>query len=231
MTFTQFKQLPKPMCKICSIALSPTTCFNQAEIKCAIGRMRHQLKEAKQRVGFPCQCNPNFNLITGPSLPCNPIQMTIKFPSSKMTRMKTECNNCFHKKCPLSWTMSKCEGPTTLTILSTNIMAVPVRSTMPTQARLKRWLWINSSIRLVICVYQKPGQSSRHVWSFYLGFLCITFQQDWPPEDDFQTEFWELFMAFINAVPFPSTMSLKGACNLAAHFPTNAVPPDLGMWC
>ena len=38
-------------------------------------------------------------------------------------------------------------------------------------------------------------------------------------------------MAFNNAVPFPNTMSLNGARNLAEHFPTNAVPPDLGIEC
>lgn len=30
------------------------------------------------------------------------------------------------------------------------------------------------------------------------------------------------------AVPFPDTMSLNGARNLAAHFPTNGLPPDVG---
>lgn len=42
---------------------------------------------------------------------------------------------------------------------------------------------------------------------------------------------WELFEVFIDTVPFLATMSLNGARNLAAHFPTNAIPPDLGVYC
>lgn len=65
--------------------------------------------------------------------------------------------------------------------------------------------------------------------SSHFAFLRIILQQDWPSEEHFRTESWELFMAFIDAVPFPDTMNLNGARNLAAHFPTNALPPDLGM--
>lgn len=58
--------------------------------------------------------------------------------------------------------------------------------------------------------------------------LSSSLCQDWPSEKHFRTEFTELYDAFMAAVPFPDTMTLNGARNLAAHFPTNGIAPDGG---
>ena len=48
-------------------------------------------------------------------------------------------------------------------------------------------------------------------------------------EKHFWTEFWELYDAFMDVIPFSATMALNGACNLVAHLPTNGLPLDLGL--
>ncbi|KAL6303835.1 hypothetical protein BKA93DRAFT_720606, partial [Sparassis latifolia] len=52
--------------------------------------------------------------------------------------------------------------------------------------------------------------------------------KDWPPEKHFSTQFPELFKAFMDGVPYPDLARLDGVLNLAAHFPQNGIPPDLG---
>ncbi|TDL29141.1 hypothetical protein BD410DRAFT_757791 [Rickenella mellea] len=52
--------------------------------------------------------------------------------------------------------------------------------------------------------------------------------KDWPPSSDFKTAFPELFEDFIRAVPAPTYTRKDGAMNIASHFPTNAIAPDLG---
>jgi hypothetical protein len=69
-------------------------------------------------------------------------------------------------------------------------------------------------------------------WSFYtiifqhIIFACCV--QDWPPQQDFQGLFPELFAAFCDAVPCPDMARLNGALNLAAHLPINGPFADLG---
>ena len=53
--------------------------------------------------------------------------------------------------------------------------------------------------------------------------------QDWPPSTDFKTAFPELFEDFSRAVPVPSYVRRDGALNIASHFPSNTIAPDLGM--
>ena len=67
-----------------------------------------------------------------------------------------------------------------------------------------------------------PTILSLHSWSNSLVGLA--------PEKHFRTKFAELYDAVIAAIPFLDTMMLNGACNLAAHFPTNGLPPDLGKY-
>ena len=52
--------------------------------------------------------------------------------------------------------------------------------------------------------------------------------KDWPPSSDFRTDFPELYDDFENAVPIPSYTRRNGAFNIASHYPTNALAPDLG---
>ncbi|KAF8121329.1 hypothetical protein EV363DRAFT_1365556 [Boletus edulis] len=52
--------------------------------------------------------------------------------------------------------------------------------------------------------------------------------KDWPPSTDFKTAFPELFEDFSRAVPVPSYVRRDGALNIASHFPSNTVAPDLG---
>lgn len=55
--------------------------------------------------------------------------------------------------------------------------------------------------------------------------------KDWPPSTDFRTAFPELFEDFNRAVPVPSYVRRDGALNVASHFPSNTVAPDLGTSC
>ena len=52
--------------------------------------------------------------------------------------------------------------------------------------------------------------------------------QDWPPSDRFRSMFPQLQEDFERAVPLPAYTGSTGVKNLAAHFPENANPPDLG---
>ncbi|KAJ6567358.1 Clavaminate synthase-like protein [Mycena vulgaris] len=52
--------------------------------------------------------------------------------------------------------------------------------------------------------------------------------KDWPPSNDFESEFPELYDDFSRAVPIPSYVRRDGALNIASHFPFNTVGPDLG---
>ncbi|KAJ7367835.1 Jmjd1a protein [Mycena albidolilacea] len=52
--------------------------------------------------------------------------------------------------------------------------------------------------------------------------------KDWPPEKDFKTDFPELYDDFNQAVPIPHYVRRDGALNIASHFPTNTIGPDLG---
>ncbi|EGO01531.1 hypothetical protein SERLA73DRAFT_166071 [Serpula lacrymans var. lacrymans S7.3] len=52
--------------------------------------------------------------------------------------------------------------------------------------------------------------------------------KDWPPSTDFKSAFPELFEDFSLAVPVPNYVRRDGALNIASHFPTNTVAPDLG---
>ncbi|KAF8579060.1 hypothetical protein K439DRAFT_1360417 [Ramaria rubella] len=52
--------------------------------------------------------------------------------------------------------------------------------------------------------------------------------KDWPPSSDFKTTFPDLFEDFSRAVPVPNYTRRDGALNIASHFPTNTVAPDIG---
>ena len=52
--------------------------------------------------------------------------------------------------------------------------------------------------------------------------------QDWPPSTDFRNAFPELYEDFANATPVPNYVRRDGVLNLASHFPSNTVAPDLG---
>lgn len=55
--------------------------------------------------------------------------------------------------------------------------------------------------------------------------------QDWPPSDRVDDIFPDLLHDFVNAVPMPDYCAPHGVFNIAAHFPHNAVRPDLGKNC
>lgn len=52
--------------------------------------------------------------------------------------------------------------------------------------------------------------------------------QDWPPSTDFKTAFPELYDDFSRATPVPNYVRRDGVLNIASHFPSNTVAPDLG---
>ncbi|KAI0348951.1 hypothetical protein OH77DRAFT_1379157, partial [Trametes cingulata] len=57
--------------------------------------------------------------------------------------------------------------------------------------------------------------------------------KDWPPADLLKSTCPQIFDDFIQAIPIPEYTAPTGIYNLAAHFPLNAVAPDLGpkMYC
>ncbi|KAL0949785.1 hypothetical protein HGRIS_009823 [Hohenbuehelia grisea] len=55
--------------------------------------------------------------------------------------------------------------------------------------------------------------------------------KDWPPSSDFKSAFPELYDDFSNAVPVPNFVRRDGVLNIASHFPSNTVAPDLGKRC
>ncbi|CAL1701506.1 unnamed protein product [Somion occarium] len=52
--------------------------------------------------------------------------------------------------------------------------------------------------------------------------------KDWPPSMDFKTAFPELYDDFNRATPVPNYVRRDGVLNVASHFPSNTVAPDLG---
>jgi lysine-specific demethylase 3 len=52
--------------------------------------------------------------------------------------------------------------------------------------------------------------------------------KDWPPSTDFKKAFPELYDDFARAVPIPSYCRRDGVLNIASHFPSDVVAPDLG---
>ncbi|KAH9850033.1 Clavaminate synthase-like protein [Lenzites betulinus] len=52
--------------------------------------------------------------------------------------------------------------------------------------------------------------------------------KDWPPSSDFKTAFPELYDDFTRATPVPNYVRRDGVLNIASHFPSNTVAPDLG---
>ncbi|KAA1466060.1 hypothetical protein DENSPDRAFT_862224 [Dentipellis sp. KUC8613] len=52
--------------------------------------------------------------------------------------------------------------------------------------------------------------------------------KDWPSSTDMKTSFPELYEDFGRAVPMPSYCRRDGVLNLASHFPSNTIAPDLG---
>ncbi|KAI0300519.1 hypothetical protein B0F90DRAFT_1723573 [Multifurca ochricompacta] len=52
--------------------------------------------------------------------------------------------------------------------------------------------------------------------------------KDWPSWTDFKSAFPELYDDFARAVPIQSYCRRDGVLNIASHFPSNAVAPDLG---
>jgi lysine-specific demethylase 3 len=52
--------------------------------------------------------------------------------------------------------------------------------------------------------------------------------KDWPSSSDFKTALPDLFEEFQKAVPIPNYSRKDGVLNIASHFPSNTVMPDLG---
>ncbi|KAH8106073.1 hypothetical protein BXZ70DRAFT_1004357 [Cristinia sonorae] len=52
--------------------------------------------------------------------------------------------------------------------------------------------------------------------------------KDWPPSTDFKTAFPELYEDFSRATPVPNYVRRDGVLNIASHFPSNTIAPDLG---
>ncbi|QRV72004.1 JmjC domain, hydroxylase [Ceratobasidium sp. AG-Ba] len=52
--------------------------------------------------------------------------------------------------------------------------------------------------------------------------------KDWPAQADFRDDFPDLFKDFMNALPIPNYTRRDGILNVASHFATNAIAPDLG---
>ncbi|KAG8713118.1 hypothetical protein FRC11_013230 [Ceratobasidium sp. 423] len=51
---------------------------------------------------------------------------------------------------------------------------------------------------------------------------------DWPAQADFKDDFPKLYDDFMRALPVPNYTRRDGILNLASHFATNAIAPDLG---
>lgn len=84
------------------------------------------------------------------------------------------------------------------------------------QVNKRQAQWMHSSRHLASSM-QTPMGSGNLKWAVALTIdysILIAFP--------------ELYDDFIGCLPFPDTMRLNGACNLAAHFPTNGLPPDAG---
>ena len=62
----------------------------------------------------------------------------------------------------------------------------------------------------------------------FFTLIYFYIYQDWPPSTDFQSAFPELYADFSQAVPVPDFVRRDGVYNIASHFPTNSIGPDLG---
>lgn len=74
--------------------------------------------------------------------------------------------------------------------------------------------------------------NSKYVSIIHLPGCILTRRygdKDWPPSTDFKTAFPELYEDFNRAVPVPNYVRRDGVLNVASHFPSNTVAPDLGM--
>lgn len=54
--------------------------------------------------------------------------------------------------------------------------------------------------------------------------------KDWPSSSDFKAALPELYEEFQKGVPIPNYTRRDGVLNIASHFPSNTVMPDLGTW-
>ena len=62
----------------------------------------------------------------------------------------------------------------------------------------------------------------------YEGRTDIWKLKDWPSSSDFKTALPDLFEEFQKGVPMPNYSRKDGVLNIASHFPSNTVMPDLG---
>ena len=54
--------------------------------------------------------------------------------------------------------------------------------------------------------------------------------KDWPSSTDFKAASPDLYEEFQKGVPMPNYTRRDGVLNIASHFPSNTVMPDLGTW-
>jgi len=54
--------------------------------------------------------------------------------------------------------------------------------------------------------------------------------KDWPSSTDLKAASPDLFEEFQKGVPIPNYTRRDGVLNIASHFPSNTVMPDLGTW-
>jgi [histone H3]-dimethyl-L-lysine9 demethylase len=54
--------------------------------------------------------------------------------------------------------------------------------------------------------------------------------KDWPSSSDFKAALPDLYEEFQKGVPMPNYSRKDGVLNIASHFPSNTVMPDLGTW-
>lgn len=62
----------------------------------------------------------------------------------------------------------------------------------------------------------------------YEGRTDIWKLKDWPSSSDFKTALPDLYEEFQKGVPMPNFCRRDGVLNIASHFPSNTVMPDLG---
>ncbi|KAG8690807.1 hypothetical protein FRC08_010350 [Ceratobasidium sp. 394] len=80
--------------------------------------------------------------------------------------------------------------------------------------------------------------TNKETWSTVEGFFklfgladrgnAILKLKDWPARADFRDDFPELFVDFMKALPIQNYTRRDGILNVASHFATNAIAPDLG---
>jgi lysine-specific demethylase 3 len=54
--------------------------------------------------------------------------------------------------------------------------------------------------------------------------------KDWPSSTEFKAALPDLYDEFQKGVPMPNYCRRDGVLNIASHFPSNTVMPDLGTW-